>query len=109
MKDRVNRYGGGVVAYIKSDIKSKRLLKLEEEEGEVLWLKLFSKRIPWPYGCIVFAGVYYPLGKSITEEKDMTNYLTQSLDTALRENPSAGILLETSINLISIVYVEDLI
>ena len=43
-KDRVNCYGGGVVAYIKSDLKSKRLLNLEDEEREVLWLKLFPKR-----------------------------------------------------------------
>ena len=83
------------VAYIKSDIKSKRLLNLEDEEREVLWLKLFPKRIP---RCFVVAGVYYPPGKSITEGKDMTNYLTQSLDTALRENPSAGILLAGDFN-----------
>ena len=46
------------VAYIKSDIKSKRLLNLEDEEREVLWLKLFPKRIPRPYGCVVVAGVF---------------------------------------------------
>ena len=57
-KDRVNRYDGGVVAYIKSDVKSKRLLNLEGEEREVLWLKLFPKRIPRPYGCVVVAGVF---------------------------------------------------
>ena len=85
---------GGVVAYIKNDVK-KRLLKLEDEEREVLWLKLFPSRIPC---CIVVVGVYYPSGKSITEGKDMTNYLTQSLDTALRENPSAGTLLAGDFN-----------
>ena len=70
-KDQVNRYGGGVVASKKTDLKSKPLLNLEDEKREVLWLKLFPKRIPRPCSCIVVAGVYSPPGKSITEGKEL--------------------------------------
>ena len=64
-KEQKNRQGGEVVAYINSDLKSKRLLDLENDEKEDLWLKLFPKRIPRPFSCIFAAGVYYPPGRSV--------------------------------------------
>ena len=94
----MNLQGGGVVVYVQSNLHSKRLIHLEEDDKEVLWLKLFPKRLPRPFSCIFVAGIYFPPGKTVTEGKDMTNYLTQCLDTLLTENPSAGILLAGDFN-----------
>lgn len=97
-KDRENKQGGGVIAYIKSDLKSKRIATLEDKDKEVLWLRLYPTRIPRPHSCIIGAGVYFPPGKNAAEEKDMTNYLTQCLDKLLQETPSSGILLAGDFN-----------
>lgn len=97
-KDRTNRQGGGVVAYIQNDLHSKRLLHLEDDEKEVLWLKLLPKRLPRPFSCMAVAGIYFPPGNTVAEGRDMIDYLTQCLDTLLRENPSAGILLAGDFN-----------
>ena len=70
-KDRESRQGGGVIAYIKSDLKSKRIACVEDKD-KVLWLRLYPARIPRPHSCIVSAGVYFPPGKNAAEEKEMT-------------------------------------
>ena len=58
-KDRESSQGGGVIAYIKSDLKSKRIVCLEYKNKEVLLLRLYPTRIPRPHSCIVSAGVYW--------------------------------------------------
>ena len=98
-KDRESSQGGGVIAYIKSDLKSKRIACLEEDKNkEVLWLRLYLTRIPRPHSCIFSAGVYFPPGENAVEEKEMTDYLTECLDKLLQETPSAGILLADDFN-----------
>ena len=98
--DQESRHGGGVIAYIKSDLKSKRIACVEDKDKdkEVLWLRLYPTRIPRPHSCIVSAGVYFPPGKNAAEEKEMTDYLTECLDKLLQVTPSAGILLAGDFN-----------
>ena len=60
-----------MIAYIKSDLKSKRIACLEDKDKEVLWLTLYPARIPRQHSCIVGAGVYFPPGKNAAEENEM--------------------------------------
>ena len=87
-----------MIAYIKSDLKSKRIACVEDKDKEVPWLRLYPARIPRPHSCIVSAGVYFPPGKNAAEEKEMTDYLTKCLDKLLQDTPSAGILLAGDFN-----------
>jgi hypothetical protein len=43
--------GGGVLAYVNSDIPSSHLKHLENDDKEVLWLLLKRKRTPRPFKC----------------------------------------------------------
>jgi hypothetical protein len=45
--------GGGILAYIKSDLPAKRLPELEEEGKEALWLLLKPPRTPRPYSSVI--------------------------------------------------------
>ena len=58
-KDRNNRQGGGVVVYVNNYLRSKRLSDLENEDKEVLWLKLFPPRLPRPFSCILQAFIFH--------------------------------------------------
>ena len=82
-KDRIGRQSGVVVAYIQNKLRPKRLLNLEDDEKEVIWLKLYPKRLPRPFSCVFVAGIYFPTGKAITEGKEMINCLTQCPDALL--------------------------
>ena len=82
--------GGGILAYIKSDLPAKRLPELEEERKEALWLLLKPPRTPRPYSSVIVVGVYHPTGQSKENELEMLDYLTQKMDIALAERPSAG-------------------
>lgn len=97
-KDRNNRQGGGVVVYVKNYLRSKRLSEFENEDKEVLWLKLFPPRLPRPLSCILVAGIYFPPDKTAEEEKDTIDYLKNCTNAVLKDNPSAGVLLPGDFN-----------
>ena len=90
--------GGGVLAYIKSDLPAKRLSELEEEGKEVLWLLLKPPRTPRPYSAVIVVGIYYSPGQNKECEREMLDYLTQKMDTVLADRPSAGILVAGDFN-----------
>jgi hypothetical protein len=90
--------GGGILAYIKSDLTAKRLPELEKEGKEALWLLLKPPRTPRPYSSVIVVGVYYPPGQSKENEHEMLDYLTQKMDIALAERPAAGIFVTGDFN-----------
>ena len=90
--------GGGILAYIKSDLPAKHLPELEEEGKEALWLLLKPPRTQRPYSSVIVVGVYHPPGQSKENELEMLDYLTQKMDIALAEHPSAGIFVTGDFN-----------
>ena len=44
------------------------------------------------------AGIYFLPGKTVEEEEDMIDYLTNCTDAVLKDNPSAGVLLAGDFN-----------
>lgn len=90
--------GGGVLAYVNSCIPVERLLNLEVEGNEVLWLVLKPPRTPRPFSVIIVVIVYYPPGQLRDRDNDIIEYLSNGLDDLLRERPSAGILIAGDFN-----------
>ena len=57
-KDRANRRAGGVACYVKNDVLYTRIVELEDQSFEVLWLKLMPKKLPRAFSCIILACMY---------------------------------------------------
>ena len=59
-KDRCGgRTGGGVACYIRNSFMYKRLSNLEENELEVIWLKIIPKKVCRKLSCILIACIYF--------------------------------------------------
>ena len=65
-KDRSGQRGGGVCAFVKSNIPFVPLPDLCCPDHESLWLKLRPYRLPREYSCIVVGLVYHPPQAIIT-------------------------------------------
>ena len=63
---------------------------LEDEDLEVLWLKIMPKRSPRKISCVLLACIYF------TQDTDflrMRDHLITGLDKTLRKHPDCGILI----------------
>ena len=54
-KDRVDRGGGGVACYVAETAVYDRLHNIEEDEHEVLRIRLKPKKLQRKYSCIIIA------------------------------------------------------
>ena len=45
-RERVNRRTGGVACYVKNDVLCSRIVELEDQSFENLWLKIMPKKLP---------------------------------------------------------------
>ena len=59
-KGRMERGGGGVACYVAGTLVYERLHDIEDDEHEVLWIKLKPKKLPRKYSCIIIACIYHP-------------------------------------------------
>ena len=77
-KDRTQKHGGGILAYVSTELKVKRRLDLEQSDLEVLWLEVcpFKSNMS-----LLIAGVYCPPSYSKND------------DTKLEKNIEKGYLL----------------
>ena len=58
-KDRKNGRAGGVACYLRTDILYSRLYAYEDDELEVIWIKVMPKRLPRTISCSLIACIYY--------------------------------------------------
>ena len=63
------RTGGGVACYTRNSFMYKILSNLEENELEVIWLKIMPKQLPRKCSCILIACIYFI---------QMTEYICQN-------------------------------
>ena len=52
-KDRKNGRAGGVACYLRTDLLYIRLIAYEDDELEVVWIKVMPKRLPRTVSCIL--------------------------------------------------------
>ena len=89
-KDRFDRRGGGVACYVRNDLVYIRLRDLEDEELEVLWIKVMPKRLPRKLSCILVGCLYYT---HQTDFLQMRDHVILSIDTVTRKHPECGVVL----------------
>ena len=96
-KDRANRRAGGVACYVKNDVLYTRIVELEDQSFEVLWLKLMPKKLPSPraFSCIILACMYHPTGANSAAMRD---HVINGVDSMVRKHPDCGVLLTGDFN-----------
>ena len=87
-----------MLAYVHSSIPTIRLENIEASDKEVLWLLHTPPRISRPFSCIITDALYFPPGKTCTEERELIDHITERLDNLLIERPSAGIIITGDFN-----------
>ena len=94
-KDRANRRAGGVACYVKNDVLYTRIVELEDQSFEVLWLKLMPKKLPRAFSCIILACMYHPPGANSAAMRD---HVINGVDSMVRKHPDCGVLLTGNFN-----------
>ena len=94
-KDRSGQRGGGVCAFVKSNIPFVPLPDLCCPDHESLWLKLRPYRLPREYSCIVVGLVYHP---PQADNNELYDHLITSLDKILASYPTAGVIVMGDFN-----------
>ena len=89
-KDRLNKRAGGVVCYLRNSMVYTRMVELEDQTLEVLWLKIMPKRLPRQFYCIVLACIYHPPGAN---SDIMRNHIINGIDCMTRKHPDCGVML----------------
>jgi hypothetical protein len=97
-KDRATGRGGGVCVYIKSDILCVRLLDLENNRFECLWLCLRPRRLPRPLSGIVICVAYHPTGLPVSDHDDLNEYLINTTDVIRNKYPDHGLVITGDFN-----------
>ena len=67
-----------------------RLLNIEDNEHEVMWIRLRLHKLPRRFASIVIACIYHPPNSDNTS---MREYIIATLDGILRRHPDCGIIL----------------
>ena len=83
-KDRTNGRAGGDACYLRSDLLYSRLFAYEDDELEVIWIKVMPKRLPRSVSCILIA--YYT---QQTDYLKMREHIITSIDAVIRKQVSS--------------------
>ena len=93
--DRKNGRAGGVACYLITDLLYSRLIAYEDDELEVVWIKVMPKRLPRTVSCILIACIYYT---QQTDYLKMREHSITSIDAVIRKHPDCGIILTGDFN-----------
>ena len=89
-KDRVGPVGGEVACYVAATVPYDRLIDIEDNEHEVMWIRLRLHKLPRRFASIVIACIYHPPN---SDNSSMREYIIATLDGILRRHPDCGIIL----------------
>ena len=88
--DRIDKLGGGVCAFIKSDIPFKILTEFNDINFETLWIYVRPHKLNRGFSCLIVCVAYKPPS---SDNAAFINHLSTTLDLALNKYPNAGIFL----------------
>ena len=91
-RDRPDREGGGVCAFVTTGIPCKRRTDLEHPVFECIWLWLRLHRLPGPLSSINCGIVYFPEALA-HENSDRVSYLIETLDSVRYAHPDCGVII----------------
>ena len=84
------RRGGGLLAYVRSDMPCTRIPSLEHPDLETMWLLYRQPQMPRFVSHILFGCIYHPPDKNNWE---LSAHILQCLDEVVRKHPNAKIIL----------------
>ena len=67
----------------------------EDDELEVIWIKVMPKRLPRTVSCILIACIYYT---QQTDYLKMREHIITSIDAVIRKHPGCGIIVTGDVN-----------
>ena len=91
-RDRPDREGGGVCAFVTTEIPCKRRTDLEHPVFECIWLWLRLHRVPRPLSGIICGIVYFPEALE-RENRDRVSYLIETLDSVRSAHPDCDVII----------------
>ena len=91
-KDR-SSFGGGVMLYISNNIKFNRLLEIELDLFEVMWVTLRPVRLPRPFTMLIVAVVYCPPSYNAERKRELADHILNSVDLLTRKYPDSGVFI----------------
>ena len=103
-RDREIRQGGGVMCFVKDNLKVKHWEELSNNDLETLWLTVYPAKLPRNISCIIIGIVYHPPNAN---HSTLYNHLSDSLDKILSVHPNAGIFLTGDFNKFKDNYVKQ--
>ena len=77
------------------DVLYSRIVELEDQSFEVLWLKIMPKKLPTAFSCIILACIYHPPGANSAVMRD---HVINGVYSVVRKNPNCGVLLTGDFN-----------
>lgn len=89
------RQCGGVAAYVRNSVSCVRLLELELQNVETLWLLFRSQRMPRTVSHILIGVVYHPPD---ADNKTTTDHLVDAVDIIMKRHPNAGVIILGDVN-----------
>ena len=72
-KDRVGRVGGGVACCVAATVPYDRLLDIEDNEHEVMWIRMRLHKLPRRVASIVIACIYHPPNSDNSSMREYIN------------------------------------
>ena len=93
-KYRKNRRAGSVACYLGTDLLYCRLNACEDDELEVIWIKVMPK-LPRTVSCILIACIYYT---QQTDYLKMREHTITSIDAVIRKHPDCGVIVTGDFN-----------
>ena len=88
--DRIDKLGGGVCAFIKSDMPFKILTEFNDIDFETLWIYVRPHKHNRGFSCLIVCVAYK---SPSSNNAAFIDHLSTTLDLALNEYPNAGIFL----------------
>ena len=96
--DRLGSIGGGVCAYINSNIYCRRLTEFESPTIESLWLLVRPKKLPRSVSVILLAVVYHSTVSRQSENAQLYSHIQSNVDSFLQLHPDALVLVTGDFN-----------
>lgn len=94
--DREERKGGGICAWIKSDILSTEISRHQCDDYESLWLKARPARLPREISSLLIAIIYRP--DNTKDPKLLEQHIVDTTDNYLVKHPDAGLIITGDFN-----------
>ncbi|CAB3987629.1 Hypothetical predicted protein [Paramuricea clavata] len=102
--DRVGRLGGGICAWVKSDIQQQQISQHQCDDYESMWLKVRPRKLPRGFSSILVGIVYRP--NNTKDANLLEQRIIEVTDNYLIRYPDAGAIIMGDFNRMNVKSIE---